>query len=40
MISGALPSAGIIGVSFLPLVTSLTFPVFFQAVGSMRKVRR
>ena len=27
----------IIGVSFLPLVTSLTFPVFFQAVGSSMK---
>lgn len=27
----------IIGVSFLPLVTSLTFPVFFQAVGSSLK---
>ena len=32
-------SAGfpIIGVSFLPMVTSLTFPVFFQAVGSSLK---
>lgn len=27
----------IIGTSFLPLVTSLTFPVFFQAVGSSLK---
>lgn len=27
----------IIGISFLPLVTSLTFPVFFQAVGSAGK---
>ena len=27
----------IIGLSFLPLVTSLTFPVFFQAVGSSLK---
>lgn len=26
-----------VGVSFLPLVTSLTFPVFFQAVGSSLK---
>lgn len=26
-----------IGVSFLPLVTSLIFPVFFQAVGSSLK---
>ena len=27
----------IIGTSFLPMVTSLTFPVFFQAVGSSLK---
>ncbi len=27
----------IIGISFIPLVTSLTFPVFFQAVGSSFK---
>lgn len=27
----------IIGISFIPLVTSLTFPVFFQAVGSSVK---
>ena len=27
----------IIGVSFIPMVTSLTFPVFFQAVGSSLK---
>ena len=26
-----------VGVSFLPMVTSLTFPVFFQAVGSSLK---
>lgn len=27
----------VIGVSFIPMVTSLTFPVFFQAVGSSLK---
>ena len=27
----------LVGVSFLPMVTSLTFPVFFQAVGSSLK---
>ncbi len=27
----------IIGISFIPMVTSLTFPVFFQAVGSAKK---
>ena len=26
-----------VGVSFIPMVTSLTFPVFFQAVGSSLK---
>lgn len=28
---------GFIGISFLPMVTSLIFPVFFQAVGAGMK---
>lgn len=32
-----IPAFRIIGVSFIPLVTSLTYPVFFQAVGRSLK---
>lgn len=32
-----IPAFRIIGISFIPLVTSLTYPVFFQAVGMSMK---